>query len=164
MQTFLPYADFKESASVLDMKRLGKQRVEAYQILRIVCGIDRYKSWRNHPAVSMWVGYHKALSLYLNTMIDEWEQRGYRNNMGKIHIGKYVIVVPPPINSSGFDRYTSTVAAPGDVTYPHWFGDNDFHAAHRSNLLRKNAVWYEKFGWTENNDLSYLWPKRSVRQ
>ena len=33
MQTFLPYDNFEESASVLDWKRLGKQRVEAMQIV-----------------------------------------------------------------------------------------------------------------------------------
>lgn len=35
MQTFLPFASFGESAKVLDNKRLGNQRVEAMQILRI---------------------------------------------------------------------------------------------------------------------------------
>lgn len=35
MQTFLPYANFEASAKVLDYKRLGKQRVEAKQILEI---------------------------------------------------------------------------------------------------------------------------------
>ena len=34
MQTFLPYADFAESARALDQKRLGKQRVEVIQIVR----------------------------------------------------------------------------------------------------------------------------------
>lgn len=34
MQTFLPYADFAQSAASLDMMRLGKQRVETYQILQ----------------------------------------------------------------------------------------------------------------------------------
>jgi hypothetical protein len=34
VQTFLPYADFAESARVLDRARLGKQRVEALQVLR----------------------------------------------------------------------------------------------------------------------------------
>lgn len=34
MQTFLPYADFAKSAASLDMMRLGKQRVETYQILQ----------------------------------------------------------------------------------------------------------------------------------
>jgi hypothetical protein len=31
VQTFLPYADFEESARTLDAKRLGKQRVETIQ-------------------------------------------------------------------------------------------------------------------------------------
>ena len=34
MQTFLPYPDFARSARCLDNRRLGKQRVESYQILR----------------------------------------------------------------------------------------------------------------------------------
>ena len=33
MQTFLPVADFVESAKMLDYKRLGKQRVEGMQLL-----------------------------------------------------------------------------------------------------------------------------------
>ena len=38
MQTFLPYPDFKKSASCLDYKRLGKQRVEGLQILNAIQG------------------------------------------------------------------------------------------------------------------------------
>jgi len=34
MQTFLPYPDFERSARVLDVKRLGEQRVECIQVLR----------------------------------------------------------------------------------------------------------------------------------
>lgn len=34
MQTFLPYPDFDKSAQSLDMMRLGKQRVETFQILQ----------------------------------------------------------------------------------------------------------------------------------
>ena len=33
MQTFLPYPDMIKSAKALDYKRLGKQRVEAKQII-----------------------------------------------------------------------------------------------------------------------------------
>jgi hypothetical protein len=49
MQTFLPYSSFEESARILDYRRLGKQRVEAWQILRSLDGIT--KGWSNHPAV-----------------------------------------------------------------------------------------------------------------
>ena len=38
MQTFLPYPSFDASAKVLDYRRLGKQRVEAYQILNTITG------------------------------------------------------------------------------------------------------------------------------
>ena len=40
MQTFLPFPDFHESAACLDMRRLGKQRVEAMQILRTITGLS----------------------------------------------------------------------------------------------------------------------------
>ena len=36
MQTFLPYADFERSAKSLDYKRLGKQRVEAMQLIKAI--------------------------------------------------------------------------------------------------------------------------------
>ena len=51
MQTFLPYPDFTASAAALDPRRLGKQRVEALQVLRglTVAGYG----WRHHPAVRM---------------------------------------------------------------------------------------------------------------
>ena len=38
MQTFLPHKDFSISASMLDNKRLGKQRVEALQIYNVLVG------------------------------------------------------------------------------------------------------------------------------
>lgn len=38
MQTFMPYNSFEESAHALDQRRLGKQRVENYQILQALLG------------------------------------------------------------------------------------------------------------------------------
>ena len=35
MQTFLPYSSFTESAKILDWRRLGKQRVEGMQIIKV---------------------------------------------------------------------------------------------------------------------------------
>lgn len=83
MQTFLPYPDFKKSLQALDYRRLGKQRVEAYQIIRAI----KYGSgWQHHPAVTMWRGHINALKLYYNLSLDEWVGRGYRNNMLKMPI------------------------------------------------------------------------------
>ena len=49
MQTFLPYRDFRQSAEVLDSKRLNKQILEGYQILKVLNSDDPKAAWRNHP-------------------------------------------------------------------------------------------------------------------
>jgi hypothetical protein len=54
MQTFLPDRDFAVCAATLDNRRLGKQRLEAYQILRTLRGLS--PGWSHHPAVAMWRG------------------------------------------------------------------------------------------------------------
>ena len=64
MQTFLPYPDFKKSLQALDYRRLGKQRVEAYQIIRVIKYGD---GWQHHPAAKMWRGHINALKLYCST-------------------------------------------------------------------------------------------------
>lgn len=43
---------------------------------------------------------------------------------------------------------------------PIWLGNSAFHAAYRSNLLRKNYNFYSKFGWNEPLDLAYIWPSK----
>lgn len=124
MQTFLPYPNFEKSLNCLDYRRLGKQRVEAMQLLK--------GQWPNHPASKMWRGYEEALKLYHNLAIKAWIGRGFKNNMSLFDVG--------------------------DVVLPPWFGDDRFHAAHRSNLLRKNSEFYSQYGWTEEDNLEYWWP------
>jgi hypothetical protein len=132
MQTFLPYPDFARSAACLDSRRLGKQRVEAYQILNTLADPAR-RGWRRHPAVAMWRGYEDALRLYMNAMIAEWVRCGYRNTMPLAPVA-------------------------GEPVMPPWLGDSAFHASHRSNLLRKNPAFYSRYGWSEPRDLPYVWP------
>jgi hypothetical protein len=130
VQTFLPYPDFKKTAECLDWRRLGKQRIEAMQILRAL--ENHNYGWQNHPAVNMWRGFEAMLAVYHNTIIEEWISRGYRNSMK--------IIAP---NSAAIS--------------PSWLGNSDFHASHRSNLLRKDPEHYAQFGWTESDNLPYVW-------
>src|SRR4051794_31940065 len=74
MQTFLPYPDFVESAAVLDSKRLGKQRVEALQVLRALTR-PTY-GWKRHPAVRMWAGCAEGVGAYGVAVCLEWISRG----------------------------------------------------------------------------------------
>lgn len=43
---------------------------------------------------------------------------------------------------------------------PPWFGLEEFHASHRSNLLRKDFAFYSRYGWIEEDSLPYYWPTK----
>ena len=147
MQTFLPLPNLKASATCLDNKRLGKQRVECKQIL-LCLGIPigdhrpNESRWRNHPAVQMWAGNEIALIVYSAVVCRVWRQRGFRDTLYDQFIAAYRL-------ERGDAEF---------VPYPRWFGKKKFHASHRSNLLRKDSVHYGKFGWSEPDDLPYYWP------
>lgn len=135
VNTFLPWPDMKKTAQSLDNKRLGKQRVEALQILRANLGLT--KGWRNHPAAVMWRGHEGYLYMYTNAMCIEWRQRGYQDN-----IQAQLQELLNTNNIEGWDP-------------PWWWGNNEFHKSHRSNLKRKDPVWYR---FRVRDSLPYKWP------
>jgi len=75
LQTFLPFPEFAASARALDPRRLGKQRVEALQVLRALT-TPGY-GWRHHPAVLMWKGHEEALGSYGVTVCRAWFVLGF---------------------------------------------------------------------------------------
>ena len=138
MQIFLPYPDMRKSLQVLDNKRLGKQRVETYQIISAITRRPKldgtpYKGWLNHPCTVMWKDHLPALKLYLNHAIQVWVERGFKNNMFVEDLDLY------------------------DVKLPSWFGFERFHSSHRANLLKKDYEFYSKYDWTENPADPYVW-------
>jgi hypothetical protein len=133
MQTFLPYPNFAMCARVLDDKRLGKQRVEAKQILDILEGRSKTKYWRNHPAVRMWKGHSDLLKHYINAMITEWELRGFKNNMSY---------------ENASNRYS----------VPKWLFDRRLIYSHRTALVRKNPGYYGKKWRVKDVNAPYWWP------
>jgi hypothetical protein len=137
MQTFLPYHCFYESAKALDYRRLGKQRVEAMQLVnstnKLLQDPNAKVGWANHPARTMWMGYLDALKHYHNIMVEEWINRGFKNTM----------------------KFYET---PSSIVLPHWLGDERIHASHRSNLIRKDPAYYSQFNWAESADIPYHWP------
>ena len=139
MITFLPYPDFRESAKCLDYKRLGKQRLEARQILEHL--INGNGPWWNHPAIKQWFGFERTLASYGIAICEEWIHRGYVDNQIKLLITLQMKIEPAKT-----------------ILSPWWMGDERLHSSHRSNLLRKNPEWYGKFGWKESPDLPYFWP------
>jgi len=134
VNTFLPYPDFVKSAKVLDYKRLGKQRVESWQILQALH--EQTKGWRNHPATRMWRGYEKLLCEYSIAMCDEWISRGYQDTLR--------------------ERFIAVHSLLPDCGVPEWLGFSEFHKSHQSNLVRKDNIYYT---FNIASDLPYLWPK-----
>ena len=146
MQTFLPYLNFIQSASCLDNRRLGKQRVEAWQIYKTLTVGSR---WKHHPAVIMWKGYEGYLLLYGYTICKEWVKRGFKDSM---------------LNRFINEMYKENIK----MDAPPWLGKESFHSKHRSILLAKNYDWYRQFDWKEkpaiqnNGRWPYEWPVNRI--
>lgn len=136
MQTFLPHESFVASAQCLDRQRLGKQRVEVLQILRVLAG--QTKGWKNHPAVLMWKGYEGMLVTYGACICREWMDRGYQDTC---------------LDKLG--EFSSFKSA-----YPPWLGLEEFHLSHRSNLVRKDPEHYGALWPGVKPDLPYYWPTK----
>jgi hypothetical protein len=132
VNTFLPYADFIQSAKALDYRRLGKQRVEAWQILNALLGNS--KGWTNHPATNMWRGHERSLCEYGIAICDEWIQRGYKDTMR--------------------ERFIAMHSQLPNTGLPEFIGDLEFHVSHQSNLKRKDADHYT---FEVPDDLPYIW-------
>jgi len=140
MQTFITDSNPIICAKHLDNKRLGKQRVEAFQILNT---IEKGGGWSNHPCVKMWIGHELSLKYYFNSMVDEWIWRGFKNTMVKY---------------SNFD-----------IQMPWWFSLEPLQKSHRAALLRKNSNFYKNVFQIENIessdlidflDYKYIWPSK----
>lgn len=130
--TFLPYPDFTKSIQSLDDQRLGKQRVEAKQL---ISALRNGGSLLKHPACKMWEGYIPALEHYYNTCLDEWERRGFKNNIERICIQDIII-------------------------YPWFLNWEPFHKSHQASLYRKHPAFYKDKFQIEEFYLNkgYIWP------
>lgn len=150
MQTFLPYADFAATARVLDRRRLGRQRVEAFQVLRGLTVPGH--GWRHHPAVKMWAGYEEALVRYALEICAVWRASGYADTVEeKIRADLAAATGVTTV------RTQEALAAAGEL--PPWLGSEAFHRSHRSALLRKDPEHYRRWFPDVPADLPYVWPE-----
>ncbi|WP_027505597.1 MSMEG_6728 family protein [Rhodococcus sp. UNC23MFCrub1.1] len=141
MQTFLPDPGFARSAQLLDDKRLGKQRVETFQILRAL--VWPSYGWKNHPAVVMWRGFTPALVAYGIATCREWAARG-RAEALEARLLDY---------SDG--RAWTYDELRDDGRLPPWLGDDSVHASHRRALAAKAPQAYPA-DWA--GETGYVWP------
>lgn len=132
MQTFLPYKSFAKSAQTLDSKRLNKQVLEGYQILKVLNNPDPHAAWRNHPAVKMWRGHEVSLYSYIMEMLKEATTRGIKTDKNRSNLVQ--------LKLSTFHNWS-------DVS-PEWYNDSRIDRlteSHRANLYRKDPEFYMEF-------------------
>ncbi|MBW3641640.1 MAG: MSMEG_6728 family protein [Actinobacteria bacterium] len=149
MQTFLPYADFQACATVLDDRRLGKQRVEALQIMRAVV-VPGY-GWRHHPAARMWSDHLEALACYGLTVCQVWLDRQFADSCAAKIEEEFRQA------ASRADVRSQEALAAHDLLPP-WLGDDAFHRSHQSALVRKDPQRYRTHFPDVPDDLPYVWP------
>jgi hypothetical protein len=149
VQTFLPYPGFEASARALDTKRLGKQRVETLQVVRALTR-EKY-GWKNHPAVKMWRGHEEALGRYGFVCCAVWGERGFADTCAATMTAD---LAEAGVRSA---RTEEELLAAGAM--PGWIGDDEFHRAHQSALLRKDPEHYRPLFPDVPDDLPYVWPE-----
>jgi hypothetical protein len=150
VQTFLPYPDFAATAAVLDPRRLGKQRVEALQVLRAL-RVPGY-GWRHHPVVKMWAGYDETLVRYGLEICAAWRAAGHSDTVTATLAATF---------ATGYGRRVpvrsqQALAAAGEL--PPWLGWEPLHRSHRSALVRKDPAYYRSRFTDVPDDLPYEWP------
>jgi hypothetical protein len=158
MQTFLPSGSTLFSAQALDNKRLNKQILEGYQILKVLS--TNGKAWRNHPAVLMWEGHEKALLSYINDMIKEAKYRGIKTEKNEANINEL------------YGKYHNAWGR----TQPDWMLDktklSKVVATHRANLYRKDPIYYAEYSKAVSSEYNtpccskclYFWPTHPLRK
>jgi pyrimidine dimer DNA glycosylase len=152
VQTFLPYADFERSARTLDLKRLGKQRVETIQVVRALTRPDY--GWASHPAVLMWRGFEEALGRYGFTCCEVWVELGFGDTCA--------LTIATDLRAAGIDAVRTQRELAAADALPPWLGDEAVHRSHRSALVRKDPGRYRPMFPDIPDDLPYVWPVRSA--
>lgn len=139
MQTFLPHDNIILSAKALDSKRLNKQILESYQILKVLSGASPSGAWRHHPAVLMWKGHEYSLRTYAWSMLFEAKRRGIKVDKNAENLTL--------LEQQYSDRWGTDM--------PKWFGDNNklmrIITTHKANLFKKDPIYYVEFQYAVNS-------------
>lgn len=133
---------------MLDLKRLGKQIIEAGQILRALH--DPEYGWQSHPAVNMWRGHERALLTYADACQHVWLERRPHNNAHQA----YANLVEWLRERGHGHRPSRSMSVP-----PAWWGLREVHNSHRAVLMRKDPDWYTPLFSDHTTDVpDYVWP------
>ena len=176
MMTWILLPNFKMTAKLLDMQRLGKQRVEAITIYNVIKKNNTKIAWSNHPIVLSWkylfftssscelLGL-LALKYYINCMIKEFIKRGYNNNYRLKKIKCYQCLMGYDFECDNFSIPTKCHKCGNkfNLYLPWWCYWNPYIFSNIASLLRKNPFHYNQYVEYLDFDpvysnYGYIWP------
>ena len=140
----------------LDYRRLGKQRIEAKQIIESL--ENNSLGWSKHPATLSFSKNIDSLKAYYNICIQEWINRGYKCNMkiyDEIDESKYSPLI------CEFDGKKAIFHEDNEKSYPKFVSFPPYFYAHRASLYRKNNNFYSSKNFPEEYlEKGYFWPSK----
>lgn len=146
VNTFLPYPCARASAQALDFRRLGKQRVEAYQIWLVLGRAEQAhalppglttaswtakKAWATEAAHRWKTTTGKRLGWATHPAVVLWI--GHRDALASY----YNTMCTVWTERGGRNILLKPLPAPDAPVWPAWYHDPRVHAAFRWQLLRK---------------------------
>jgi len=157
MQIFLPFANFRKSLECLDNKRLGKQRVEAFQVYMLLTRDAASNShWLRHPVLKMWRGYELALRHYIIECCSVWITRKTKDGSRFFSNAKM---------DENIETYKIRLSAQEQkrMQLPPFIGLDRFHDSHKAMLFHKGKLRSESTNHYEQfhdyaHITGYYWP------
>lgn len=138
-----------KTMEVLDYRRLGKQRLEAKQIINTLESSS--DGWKNHPALLSWKDHIEPLKAYYNICVQEWVNRGYKNTMELYEIDESKF--------HALEYHDGKFSEPDKYSYPKFVSFEPFIFSHQASLKRKDSIFYKDLIPPEEYlSRGYLWP------
>lgn len=136
--TWLPLADFKESAQVLYDGELHRQREHALFVLQVLAG--QHQHMKFNTTVNSWRGGEIHLVAYGAAMCDEWTSRGYPDKLKERILGY------------GLEGIETGIWTPEENGHrPWWLDAAGVHMSHKSNLIQRRPSFYRDI-WPDVSD------------
>lgn len=175
VNTFLPHPHIKKSLKSLDYKRLGKQRVEAMQILKMILYVSEQSRILGLPFASFldakspekarfifdrMQAYRETCSL----LRKEGHKVGFSTHPAAVMWVGYEEYLKKYINTSiklwikkGYKNTMATYSVSPDPVKPWWWGHSLFHDSHKASLQFKHPDHYSQY-FSEYTFTDYVWP------
>lgn len=146
METFAPHSTLTECCDSLLVRHMTETVVTAVAVLNVIHEVKSVNTWMEKmPVVRMWRGHEVFLCDYA-MVLNEARRTGVTDR--RYALADKILNKHMEWASSG--SYT--------LEPPRWWGDENLHMAHRSELLRQNPKLYGGVFTETPYDVPMFWP------